>query len=59
LGAQLAGKRGAALRGSAMSIVIAKRMTIKELGMVDIPYSPPFSRTWDALNVAGNASKLK
>ncbi|NIZ18793.1 CoA-disulfide reductase [Entomospira culicis] len=59
LGAQLAGKRGAALRGSAMAFAVAKRMTIKELGLLDIPYSPPFARTWDALNVAGNASKLK
>lgn len=58
LGAQLAGKHGAALRGSAMSFAIAKKMTVKELGMLDIPYSPPFSRTWDVLNVAGNVSKL-
>ncbi|NIZ40773.1 CoA-disulfide reductase [Entomospira entomophila] len=58
LGAQIAGKRGAALRGSAMALAITKKMTVLELGFADIPYSPPFSRTWDALNVAGNISKV-
>lgn len=58
LGAQIAGKRGAALRGSAMALAISKKMTVSELGFADIPYSPPFARTWDALNVAGNISKL-
>jgi NADPH-dependent 2,4-dienoyl-CoA reductase/sulfur reductase-like enzyme len=57
IGAQVVGKRGAALRGTALSIAVAKGVTVQELGMLDLPYSPPFTRTWDALNVAGNASK--
>ncbi len=57
IGAQVAGKRGAALRGTALSIAVAKGVTVAELGMLDLPYSPPFTRTWDAINVAGNASK--
>ena len=29
----------------------------EQLGMLDFAYAPPFSRTWDVLNVAGNVAK--
>jgi len=32
-------------------------VTTEQLGMLDFAYAPPFSRTWDALNVAGNVAK--
>jgi hypothetical protein len=32
-------------------------MTTEQLGMLDLCYAPPFARTWDVLNVAGNVSK--
>ncbi|AGT27672.1 CoA-disulfide reductase [Borrelia miyamotoi] len=57
IGAQIIGKNGAAIRMHALSLAIYSRLTTKELGMMDFSYSPPFSKTWDALNVAGNAAK--
>ncbi len=57
LGAQIAGKNGAVLRVDALAVAIFKKMTTEELGMMDFIYSPPFARTWDALNIAGNTSK--
>ncbi|AYE36576.1 CoA-disulfide reductase [Borrelia turcica IST7] len=57
IGAQAIGKNGAALRMHALSLAIYSKITTKELGMLDFAYSPPFSKTWDALNVAGNAAK--
>ena len=36
---------------------IFAKMTTAQLGMLDLSYAPPFSRTWDVLNVAGNVSK--
>ena len=36
---------------------ILGKLTTKQLGMLDLCYAPPFARTWDVLNVAGNVSK--
>ncbi|WKC58264.1 CoA-disulfide reductase [Borrelia sp. P9F1] len=57
IGAQIIGKDGAALRMHALSLAIYSKLTTRELGMLDFAYSPPFSKTWDALNIAGNAVK--
>lgn len=57
LGGQIAGLNGAVLRVDALAVAIFKKMTVDELGMMDFIYAPPFSRTWDALNIAGNTSK--
>ncbi|WNY66148.1 CoA-disulfide reductase [Borreliella andersonii] len=57
LGAQAIGKNGAVIRIHALSIAIYSKLTTKELGMMDFSYSPPFSRTWDILNIIGNAAK--
>ncbi|WNY60480.1 CoA-disulfide reductase [Borreliella bissettiae] len=57
LGAQAIGKNGAAIRIHALAIAIYSKLTTNELGMMDFSYSPPFSRTWDILNIAGNAAK--
>ncbi|BCR22137.1 CoA-disulfide reductase [Borrelia sp. HM] len=57
IGAQTIGKNGAAIRMHALSLAIYSKLTTKELGMMDFSYSPPFSKTWDALNIAGNAAK--
>ena len=53
----MVGKKGVVGRLDAMSVVITNKMTTSELGNIDFPYSPPFSRTWDFLNVIGNVSK--
>lgn len=57
LGGQIAGGRGAVLRVDALAAAIKGGLTTADLGMLDLCYAPPFARTWDALNVAGNVAK--
>lgn len=57
LGGQIAGREGAVHRLHALSVAITMGVTTQQLGMLDFAYAPPFSRTWDALNVAGNVAK--
>jgi NADPH-dependent 2,4-dienoyl-CoA reductase/sulfur reductase-like enzyme len=57
IGAQIVGKNGALLRADVMAAAIAKKMTTDELGFLDLIYAPPFSRTWEFLNVLGNVAK--
>lgn len=56
-GIEMSGKEDVVGRINAMSLAIANKMTTKELGYADFCYAPPFARTWDFLNVVGNASK--
>ena len=57
LGAEILGKNGAALRINVIAMAIQSKMTTEMLGMMDFCYAPPISKTWDPLNVAGNAAK--
>lgn len=57
LGGQVAGKHDAVQRTNVLAAAIYGKMTTKELGMLDLCYAPPFARTWDALNNAGNVAK--
>lgn len=57
LGGQLVGKRGAVLRVDTLAAAIHSGMTTADLGMLDLCYAPPFARTWDCLNVAGNVAR--
>ena len=57
LGGQVAGFKDAVQRCNVIAAAIMSKMTTTELGMLDLCYAPPFSRTWDVLNVAGNVSK--
>ena len=57
LGAQVAGKRGAALRADSLAVAIQNKMTTQELANMDFLYAPPFATTWDIMNVAGNIAK--
>ncbi len=57
VGGETLGKNGAALRINVISMAIRAKMTTPELGMMDFCYAPPISKTWDALNVAGNVAK--
>lgn len=59
LGGQVVGKKDAVQRVDVLAAAIQCEMTTAQLGMLDLCYSPPFARTWDVLNIAGNASKLK
>lgn len=57
LGGQIVGKKDAVQRTNVIAAAIYAKMTTKQLGMLDVCYAPPFARTWDALNVAGNVAK--
>ena len=57
LGGQIVGKKGAVLRIDVLAAAVFMKMTTHQLGMLDLCYAPPFSRTWDALNVAANVAK--
>lgn len=57
LGGQVAGYKDAVQRCNVLAACIYAKMTTEQLGMLDLCYVPPFSRTWDVLNVAGNVSK--
>lgn len=57
LGGQIIGKKGAVLRVDVLASAIYNKMTTEQLGMLDLCYAPPFARTWDVLNVAGNVAK--
>lgn len=57
IGGETLGKNGAALRIDVIAMAIKAKMTTEELGMMDFCYAPPISKTWDALNVAGNVAK--
>ena len=57
LGGQVAGYKDSVQRANVLAACIFAKMTTTQLGMLDLCYSPPFARTWDVLNVAGNVSK--
>jgi NADPH-dependent 2,4-dienoyl-CoA reductase/sulfur reductase-like enzyme len=57
LGGQVAGSYGSALRADVLAVAIWNGMTVDQLGMLDLFYAPPFSRPWDAINIAANAAK--
>ncbi len=57
LGGQVVAGQGGVLRTDVLAAAIAGGLTVDQLGMLDLCYAPPFARTWDALNVAGNVAK--
>ena len=57
LGGQTVGMSDAVLRCNIIATAIHAKMTTKQLGMIDLCYSPPFARTWDVINIAGNSAK--
>lgn len=57
LGGQIVGRKGAVLRVDVLAAAVFMKMTVDQLGMLDLCYAPPFARTWDVLNVAGNVAK--
>ncbi len=59
IGAQIVGKHSGCLRIHALSVAVEKGLTAEELGMLDFAYAPPFTRTWEALNILGNVATKK
>ena len=57
LGGQIVGYKDAVQRVNVLAACIFAGITTEQLGMLDLCYAPPFSRTWDVLNVVGNVSR--
>lgn len=57
LGGQIIGYNGAVHRLNALTVAIEMGVTTEQLGLMDFAYAPPFARTWDLLNIAGNVAK--
>ena len=57
LGANIAGAKGAVLRGDVFATAIHAGLSTAELGMLDLAYAPPFATVWDAVQIAANAAK--
>lgn len=59
LGGQICGAYlgGSVHRVDALAIAIYAGITVEELGFMDFVYAPPFARTWEAMNIAGNVAK--
>lgn len=57
LGAQMLGNKGVVHRLDALAVAISLGATTEQLGWMDFAYAPPFARTWDIMNVAGNVAK--
>lgn len=57
LGAQLAGKKGAALRADMFAIIIDAGYTAEEIQNLDLLYAPPYAYVWDAVQIAAGRIK--
>lgn len=57
LGAQLAGKKGAALRADMFAIIIDAGYTAEEIQNLDLLYAPPYAYVWDAIQIAAGRIK--
>lgn len=56
-GAQLLGEKDTVIRATGYTTAIHAGLTTEDIGFIDYAYSPPFTSTWEALNVAANTAK--
>ncbi len=56
LGGQLVGKAGVNKRIDIVATAITARMTLGDLAMLDLSYAPPYSPTWDPIQVCANVA---
>ncbi len=54
LGAQMAGREGAAHRINAPAVALHAKMSVEEFSQSDLSYAPPFGPSWDPLLTAAN-----
>lgn len=52
LGAQMVGSAGVAKRIDVCATALHARMTVEQLGQLDLSYAPPFSTVWDPVLIA-------
>ena len=55
LGAQIIGKEGSAIRIDTCATALWAEMTVQDLLDLDLAYAPPFSSTWDPVQVAARS----
>lgn len=56
LGGQIVGKDGVNKRIDILATAIHARMTVMEVGMLDLSYAPPYSPPWDPVQVCANVA---
>lgn len=56
LGGQLAGKTGVNKRIDIIATALSTGMTVETLGMLDLSYAPPYSPTYDPVQVCANVA---
>ncbi len=57
LGVEAIGKKDVVHRVNALGLAIHSHMTVRELALADLAYSPPFNNTWDAIQVAAKVAE--
>ncbi len=57
LGGQLSGKGDVNKRIDIIAAAIAARMTVRDLGMLDLSYAPPYSPVYDPVQVCANVAE--
>ncbi|MEA3288425.1 MAG: CoA-disulfide reductase [Candidatus Marinimicrobia bacterium] len=56
LGAQIIGKADVAKRVDVLATAITAKMTVEDIGMLDLTYAPPISPVYDPIHVAANVA---
>ncbi|MFN8487751.1 MAG: FAD-dependent oxidoreductase [Caldilineaceae bacterium] len=56
LGGQLVGKAGVNKRIDIIATAITARMTLHQVALLDLSYAPPYSPTWDPIQVCANVA---
>jgi NADPH-dependent 2,4-dienoyl-CoA reductase/sulfur reductase-like enzyme len=56
LGGQLVGKDGVNKRIDILATALHARMTVLDVGWLDLSYAPPYSSTWDPVQVCANVA---
>ena len=59
LGAEMVGKEGISKRIDVFATAIAAKMTVEDIGDLDLSYAPPFAPVWDPILIAANDLKKK
>jgi len=59
LGAEMVGGEGISKRIDVFATAIAAKMTVEDIGDLDLSYAPPFAPVWDPVLIAANDLKMK
>ena len=59
LGAEMVGRESVSKRIGIFATAIAAKMTVEDIGDLDLSYAPPFAPVWDPILIAANDLKEK